>query len=350
MDMREQKFGIEIELTGLTRKKAAETLGRYFGRDYIHVGKFYDEYNVYDSENRKWKLMSDSSIVAQRRDGGVAGSEYKVEFVSPICEYKDIPVIQEAVRQLRHAGAIAGKTCGIHVHVNATPHNARTLRNITNIMYSKEDLIYKALQVDVERENSYCKKVEEDFLQELNRKKPQTLEAVSRIWYHGVDGRDEHYHDSRYHCLNLHSVFQKGTIEFRLFNSTTHAGKIKTYIQLCLAISAQALNQKSAGRIKTTSTNEKYTFRTWLLRLGMIGDEFKTARKFLLENLEGGIAWKEPEQAQRQKERLLAKKQKEESVRRAAGEINTEEENTGQADSLTENAEESEEPGMSMTM
>lgn len=120
--------------------------------------------------------------------------------------------------------------------------------------------------------------------------------------------------------MNLHSVFQKVTIEFRLFNSTTHAGKIKTYIQLCLAISAQALNQSSASRIKTTSTNEKYTFRTWLLRLGMIGDEFKTARKFLLENLEGGIAWKNPEQAERQKERLKAKKEKEESNQTAEAE------------------------------
>ena len=52
-------------------------------------------------------------------------------------------------------------------------------------MYSKEDLIYKALQVDVEREHRYCQKVEEDFLQELNRKKPKSLEEVSRIWYKG---------------------------------------------------------------------------------------------------------------------------------------------------------------------
>ena len=249
---------------------------------------------------------------AQKKGGGYAGSEYKVEFVSPICEYADIPVIQELIRQLRHAGAVAGKNTGIHVHINAAPHDARTLRNITNIMYSKEDLLYKALQVDVEREHRYCQKVEEDFLQELNRKKPKSLEEVSRIWYKGVDGRHRHYHESRYHCLNLHSVFQKGTIEFRLFNSTTHAGKIKAYIQLCLAISAQALNQKCASRIKTASTNEKYTFRTWLLRLGMIGDEFKTARKFLLENLEGGIAWKDPEQAVRQKERLRAMKEKKE--------------------------------------
>ena len=110
-------------------------------------------------------------------------------------------------------------------------------------------------------------------------------------------------------------MFQKGTIEFRLFNSTTHAGKVKAYIQFCLAISGQALKQTCAVTKKTTSTNEKYTFRTWLLRLGMIGDEFKTARKFLLENLEGGIAWKDPAQAEKQKERLKAKKEKEESLR-----------------------------------
>lgn len=135
-------------------------------------------------------------------------------------------------------------------------------------------------------------------MQSLNRKKSKTLEAVSDIWYKGRDGSHMHYHDSRYHCLNLHSVFQKETIEFRLFNSTTHAGKVKAYIQFCLAISGQALNQTCAATRKTTSTNEKYTFRTWLLRLGMIGDEFKTARKFLLENLEGGIAWKYPVQAE----------------------------------------------------
>lgn len=341
--MREQKFGIEIELTGITREKAAEVIGTYLGSPSHYDGGFYKEYSVMDEQNRKWKVMYDSSIVAKKKDGTRAGDDYKVEFVSPICEYSDIPRIQEIIRQLRHAGAVAGENSGIHVHINAAPHNAKTLRNLTNIMYSKEDLIYKALRVDVDREYRYCKKVEEDFLQELNRKKPQTLQEVSTIWYKGRDGSCEHYHTSRYHCLNLHSVFQKGTIEFRLFNSTTHAGKVKTYIQLCLAISAQALNQSSAGRIKTTSTNEKYTFRTWLLRLGMIGDEFKTARKLLLENLEGGIAWKDPEQAQRQKERLRAAKEKKEAVQTAKPErIQTEE--------MSEEPQEEEAQAMSMTL
>jgi len=43
----------------------------------------------------------------------------------------------------------------------------------------------------------------------------------------------------------------------------------------------------------------------------MIGEEFQTARKFLLENLEGNIAWKDPAQAERQKERLAAKRMEE---------------------------------------
>ncbi len=314
MDMREQKFGIEIELTGLTRKRAAEVMGKHLGQGYEYEGRYYDEYSAYDTKGRKWKVMYDSSIVARKKDGTPMGNEYKVELVSPICEYADIPTIQELIRQLRHAGAIAGEKCGIHIHINAAPYDAKTLRNITNIMYSKEDLIYKALQVNVEREHQYCQKVEEDFLQKINAKKPKTLDEVSKIWYKGEDGKGQHYHKSRYHCLNLHSVFQKGTIEFRLFNSTTHAGKVKTYIQFCLAVSGQALNQTCAATRKTTSSNEKYTFRTWLLRLGMIGDEFKTARKFLLENLEGGIAWKDPAQAEKQKERLKAKKEKEKSL------------------------------------
>src|SRR5699024_5407448 len=126
-----------------------------------------------------------------------------------------------------------------------------------------------------------------------------------KIWYDGEDGSNTHYHDSRYHALNLHSVFSHGTVEFRLFNSTVeHAGKIKADIQLCLAICAQALNQRAASHTKTQTTNPAYTFRTWLLRLGMIGDEFATARKHLLENLEGNLAWRDPAQAERQRERM----------------------------------------------
>jgi hypothetical protein len=319
--MKCQRFGIEIEMTGLTRRKAAEVAATYFGTTAEYGGGSYNEWYARDSEGRKWKFVSDASI---RVHSGRRGQEAEaVELVSPICVYDDIPTVQELVRKLRGAGAVSDESCGIHIHVDGSPHTANSLRNITNIMASKEDLIYKAMQVHVQREHSYCKKVDYRFLEELNRRKPGTAEEVSRIWYESQPdswsrSTDAHYHSSRYHCLNLHSMFTKGTIEFRLFNSDIqHAGKIKAYIQLCLAISHQALTQRYASRTRTQSTNEKYTFRTWLLRLGLIGDEFSTARLHLLERLEGNIAWKDPAQAERQKERLRQKREKEQEQARS---------------------------------
>lgn len=176
MDMREQAFGIEIELTGLTREKAAKVLAAYFHTDYQYEGGCYQTYSVTDGQDRKWKLTRDSSIRPELKNGTRMGDGYKVELVSPICEYADIEKIQEIARQLRHNGAVANSSCGIHIHINAAPHTARSLRNITNIMASKEDLIYKALKVDVAREYSYCKKIEMGFLEEMNRKKPKTLQ------------------------------------------------------------------------------------------------------------------------------------------------------------------------------
>lgn len=314
MDLKEQKFGIEIEMTGVSRSKAAEVAAEYFGTRVSYLGTYYDTYAAIDSQGRQWKFTFDSSITPQKKVNGrkvEAGREYKTEMVSPICRYEDIQTIQEIVRKLKEEGALTNKSCGIHVHINAAPFDARRLRNITNIMASKEDLIYKALDVSVDRKYSYCQPVEERFLEELNRRKPKNMEAVEEIWYNGESRRSEHYDSSRYHCLNLHSVFQKGTVEFRLFNGTLHAGKIKAYIQFCLAIGAQALNQSCASRRKTQTTNEKYTFRTWLLRLGLNGDEFATARQHLLANLPGCIAWRDPSQALAQKERMRQKKEKE---------------------------------------
>ncbi|WP_432764766.1 amidoligase family protein [Hungatella effluvii] len=300
-------------MTGITRQRAAEVAAEYFGTSSCYIGTFYNTYATLDSQGRQWKFMSDSSITAQRKDGSCkvnASDEYKTEMVSPICRYEDIIPIQEIIRKLKEAGALTNTSCGIHVHIDASPFDARTLRNITNIMASKEELIYKALGVSVARQNRWCQPVEQRFLEQLNASRPRTMQDVERIWYDGNSRSNAHYDDSRYHCLNLHSVFQKGTVEFRLFNGTLHAGKIKTYIQFCLAIGAQALNQTCASRRKTQTTNEKYTFRTWLLRLGLNGNEFATARQHLLSNLDGCIAWRDPAQAEAQKERLRQKREK----------------------------------------
>ena len=293
--MRTQRFGIEIEMTGITREKAAEAIAEYFGTESFYIGTYYKTYGAKDRQGRTWKTTFDSSIIAQKKSGGRtvrAADEYKCEVVSPILTYEDMADLQEIIRQLRHKGAFVNSQCGIHIHVDASRYTPQTLRNLVNIIASKEDILYKALRIDPARLR-WCQKTNEKLIEAINRRKPQTMEALKDIWYAGsTRGRDEHYNDTRYHGLNLHSTFTKGTVEFRLFNSTTHAGEIKAYIQFCLAVSHQALTQKKASARKTVTDNEKYAFRCWMLRLGLSGDEFKTCRLHFLKHLEGNSAWR----------------------------------------------------------
>lgn len=298
--MKTQKFGIEIEMTGITRAKAAQIAVEFFGAGarLEHKGGTYDEYKVIDSKSRGWKFVSDASILPHKKEYGrivTADRDYSVELVSPILTYEDIETLQELIRQLRHAGALSDSKyqAGIHIHIESKNHTPISLKNLINLMASKEDLLYKSLEIDPARLR-YCKKVNENLITSINREKPKTLEALAEIWYadYGQESRSRHYHNSRYHGLNLHSVFDKGTVEFRFFNGTTHAGKIKAYIQFCLAVSHQAISQKSASARRTYTDNEKYTFRCWMLRLGLIGEEFETCRHHFIASLSGNSAYR----------------------------------------------------------
>ena len=295
--MKTQTFGVEIEMNHISREKAARvvaatlpanTLGD--GATVRHTGGAYDAWEVTGPDGRKWKLVSDASIAGSRDQG--------TEFVTPICRWEDIGTIQEIVRALREAGAHADPSCGIHVHIGLGNHTPRTLRNLVNIVNAKEDLLTQALQISPERRATWCRPVDPTFLRTLNRQRPATSEDLARIWYDDMCWEyhaHQHYDQSRYHLLNLHAVWQKGTIEFRAFNSTLHAGEVKAYIQLCMAISHQALTVSTASPNRPVTDNPAYTFRCWLLRLGLNGEEFKTARLHLLKHMPGNAAWRNGE-------------------------------------------------------
>ena len=297
--LKDQRYGVEIEMTGLTRYAAAKALAGYFGTEVRHIGGYvYDIFEVTDTEGKTWKIMRDGSIYTERKSGRTythtSDRSYSVEMVSPILTYEELPKLQEVVRQVRHAGAKVNGSCGMHIHVDGANHTPRSLRNILGIMYAKEDLLFNALQVQSSRV-SYCRKTREDILVKMRKQRNLTMEKAAQIWYGDTDWERhsrQHYDNSRYHTVNLHAMFSKGTVEFRLFNSTTHAGEVKACVNLALAISAQAIRQKSTQLGKTASGNEKFTFRTWLLNLGLIGDEYKTTRHHLMKHLEGNAAWR----------------------------------------------------------
>jgi hypothetical protein len=243
--------------------------------------------------------MYDGSINTQKRSGGQkvsASKEYSVELVSPILTYeKDMTSLQEMVRKLRKAGAFSEQqNCtGIHIHLDGRDHTPRSIRNFMNIIYSRNDLLYDALQIE-RRRMHYCKKMDQRLVERMNKKKPTTMKQIEDIWYQDYsERRERHYHESRYHFLNLHSLFNGcGTVELRGFNGTLHAGKIRSYVALSLAMNHQALTQKSASSKKPQIENPKFSMRTWLNRIGFIGDDFKNCREHLCKHLDGSAAWR----------------------------------------------------------
>lgn len=300
-EMMNQTIGVEVEMNNITRTKAAQLAAEFFGtvrHEHTAGRNGYDTYSAWDGEGREWKFQKDVSIAGPDSE--------KCEMVTPILTYKDIETLQELIRRLRKAGAKSDATrgCGVHIHIGAKGHTAQTLRNLANIMASHESLLASALNLDRSRMNRYCRTVSKDFLVELNRKNPKTMAALADTWYGSQNadyGRSAHYNESRYHMLNLHATFTKGTIEFRLFQfdapangkqNGLHAGQLKSYIQLCLALSQLAKQVKTASANPQQTENPKYAMRTWLLRLGFIGDEFKTARELYTKRLEGDTAFR----------------------------------------------------------
>ncbi|GHV15149.1 hypothetical protein FACS1894219_11910 [Clostridia bacterium] len=291
------KFGIEIEFTGITRTTAANTVAKSLGGVRRHIGGSYDTHEITAPDGRIWKIVSDGSIACQRKEHGViisADRDYSVELVSPILTYReDIDTLQELVRELRHAGGFANLGCGIHIHLDGADHTPRSIRNFVNIIASKNDLLYDALQVAPER-MAYCKKIDAALVEKMNRKKPKTFKEIADIWYDGFTGnRDNHYHQSRYAFCNLHSLFTgTHTVELRGFNSELHAGKIRSCIILALALNHQALTLKNASARKVQTANKKFAMRTFLNRIGFIGEEFKNCREHLTAHLSGNAAWR----------------------------------------------------------
>ena len=287
-------------MSGLTRQQAAEAVATLFGTTARHSNssRTYDPWEVTDNDGKVWRFVKDASIHPEHRERGrlVSASDlYKVEMNSPKLEYSEMGKLQEVVRALRHAGAIVNSSCGMHVHVDASKHTAQSLKNALSIMYSKEDILFKALKVNESRVYRWCKKVDEDKLKKI-RKLPSGagMRQMQELWYSDTSESPQyHYNETRYYALNLHSVFYRGTLEWRCFESTLHAGEVRANITLALAISAQAINQKKTVMRKTEiSENPAFTFRTFLLRLGLIGSEFKNVRKNLLKNLPGDPAWR----------------------------------------------------------
>lgn len=289
MNLQDLRFGIEIETVGQPRGEVAQAIQMVVGGTIHneHIGYNCKAYFVIDLQGRKWSVVHDGSLTS-------VPAHLRAEVVSPVLTYADLEQLQQVVRSIRTMRAKVDAKCGIHIHVDAAPFDAKQLCNLAKLVYKQEPLILHALGISQERLNSYTKPIDPTFIARLEQHRPKTKDEINVLWYGHSNHNPTHYDQTRYHGVNLHNVWYRGTVEFRWFEATLHAGKVKSYVQLCLAIAAKALNARSAASAKRAfdPASAKYDFRVFLLRLGMIGDEFKTARKFLLEPMPGNAAWK----------------------------------------------------------
>lgn len=318
IDLKEQRFGVEVEFYNITRSDAAKIVQSFVSdneaaQPYHTHEHGLDTYKIRSDDGRTWKVVSDASVNSGRGEN--------CELVTPILKYEDMPTLQGVIRALNGAGARSDVSCGIHIHIDGSNHDARSIRNLCLICASKEDIMLKALEVPPERYTRWCRKADQSFIDFLANNPHPTLNEIEREYYtEGYYSRSTHYHSNRYRLVNLHDYFNgHGTIEFRAFNGESkkhtkhlHAGEVKAYVDFCLAISAQAINNKHCRYHAFDHQNERYTYRTWLVGhqgLNLNGAEYKNTRLHLLGKLEGDATYKDRAAALEKRSKKLAEKQ-----------------------------------------
>lgn len=286
MSILNQRWGLEVEFTGVSRRTAARVLAKVLHSTYEYKGGTYHEHYVEDESGRKWCISRGGSIDPFTLDEFASDLDvYKCELITPICTYEDLPTIRDIINGLKEKGMVVNDSCGIHVHVDETGHTPKSLKNLVMIMANKEELLFRSLEVPAKRTH-WCKAVDPFFLEVVDGMSFQSFEQIKLMWYKGETERCHARNDqSRYHALNLHSLWQGKGIEFRLFNGTTDFSRIKAYILLVLAINNQSLNQNRAFTKAKNNTSDRQQMYNWLKQMGMCGIEFEYARTMLLRNL-----------------------------------------------------------------
>ena len=276
------RFGVEIETVNITREMAARAIQQVTG-GYVNGSRCIAD------DGRIWQVVNDGSL-------NDVPAHLRSEVVTPILTYPDdVPILQQVIRSLRRSGAKINHQCGIHVHIDASILDTKAIVRLAKYVFKQEPLIYHSLGISHHRIKKYTKPVDASFIDKLENKRNLNMNQLNTLWYGSYNHSPNKYHSSRYAGLNLHSIFEKGTVEFRWFEGTLHAGKVKSYIQVCLLLVNKAINSRGACSSKRTYNNNtaKYDFRVVLLRLGAIGDEYKTLRLHLLKNMPGCASYKD---------------------------------------------------------
>lgn len=248
--IKSRAFGVEIETVGVTRAVLAAAIAKVFPGSVVSRGTdWYASFYVTMTDGRVWRLMSDGSLTGRSRRGRPTFSEKCAEVVSPILTWADMDAFQEVVRVIRRAGATVDSSCGIHVHVDARDLTVSQVANLTTDVNNNEGMFDAMLGIATSRRVRWCKPLDAQKVAKITALRDtaeadvvaRSSKALADVWYaDSYQPRSEHYNETRYHGLNLHALYTKGTVEFRWFQPSLHAGEVKAYVVLALAMVGRA--------------------------------------------------------------------------------------------------------------
>lgn len=183
-------------------------------------------------------------------------------------------------------------------------HNGVTLRNLVNLLYSRGKLIGKATGGHFHVEEGLVEKLKDDSCTFAIM---NFINAVSDY---------ETEHGAALEGLKITTE----KVVFTGFPTAPDHEHLTAFAQLAVLMNQQAISQKRIQAKDVNDENEKYALRTWLLRLGMNGPDFKETRKILMENLSGHAAFRTDEEAQKFLAREKAKRDALKAAKQAAQE------------------------------
>ena len=164
------------------------------------------------------------------------------------------------------------------VSLPASRHDGATLRNLINLIFTRAELLNKALGTSFRVEEGLT-----DFLRDESGL--YTAEDIRKA----VTA----YEDEHGKAIDG-LVIEQEKIIFSGLPATDDPRVLKTFTDICAMMNEQALMQNRIQAKKVNDENEKYALRIWLVRLGMNGPEYKDDRKLLMENLTGHSAFRTP--------------------------------------------------------
>lgn len=185
----------------------------------------------------KWR----GSIV---EDGSLSDSGFEIN-TAPASGDKWVEQITEICKRLAASGASVTAACGLHVHIDARDLDYYAIRRLIRVYAAIEPALFDMCSPS-RRTSRYCVPCGETYLHAAHvnvlgavgykdakdriTSAVYNLRAVDRYSADRLKAlKDQKYFEGRYHALNLHSWFHRGTVECRMFNGTANADKIVSW-------------------------------------------------------------------------------------------------------------------------